>query len=180
MHRYAIECLKESKFSFSADVWSFGVTLYEIVARSDPPKVLNYLLSLNSWNHRLYVPVLSARCYLFLKKEIQWNDKASRGRHDFIATHQTAGEKYAITFSQGLPTWGKRETVVILLEIWVTWYIHSNFLFIYFFYQQVKLLMDQCWAADPKERPSFSSLIEKLEDLRRTYDWQPEITFAMA
>ncbi|KAM6957676.1 non-receptor tyrosine-protein kinase TYK2 [Aplochiton taeniatus] len=32
---YAIECLRESKFSFSSDIWSFGVTLYEILTYCD-------------------------------------------------------------------------------------------------------------------------------------------------
>ncbi|XP_039541897.1 non-receptor tyrosine-protein kinase TYK2 isoform X2 [Pimephales promelas] len=38
---YAIECLKDSKFSFASDVWSFAVTLYEILTncnhRQSPP-----------------------------------------------------------------------------------------------------------------------------------------------
>ncbi|XP_057672938.1 non-receptor tyrosine-protein kinase TYK2 [Corythoichthys intestinalis] len=33
---YALECLQDSKFSFRSDVWSFGVTFYEILTRCDP------------------------------------------------------------------------------------------------------------------------------------------------
>lgn len=41
--RYAVECLKECKFYYASDVWSFGVTLYELLTRCDsgqsPPAV---------------------------------------------------------------------------------------------------------------------------------------------
>ncbi|XP_060037700.1 non-receptor tyrosine-protein kinase TYK2 isoform X2 [Erinaceus europaeus] len=45
---YAPECLKECKFYYSSDVWSFGVTLYELLTRCDssqspPSKFLELL-----------------------------------------------------------------------------------------------------------------------------------------
>lgn len=62
LHRYAIECLKESKFSFSSDIWSFGVTLYEILTRCDhrqnPPTVRHYWpLTASSDLHTIYFHV---------------------------------------------------------------------------------------------------------------------------
>jgi len=34
-HRYAPECLIQSKFYIASDVWSFGVTLYELLTYCD-------------------------------------------------------------------------------------------------------------------------------------------------
>lgn len=44
--------------------------------------------------------------------------------------------------------------------------IYSRLIFLY---QQVKIIMEQCWAAEPKQRPSFRSLIEKFEGMHRPH-----------
>ncbi|XP_062294756.1 non-receptor tyrosine-protein kinase TYK2 isoform X1 [Scomber scombrus] len=120
---YAIECLKESKFSFSSDIWSFGVTLYEILTRCDqrqsPPN--KFFEMMGSAHGQMTVMVL-----------IKLLEKQTR-----------------------LPC--PRECP-----------------------HEVKILMDQCWAAEPAQRPSFRTLIEKFEAIRRTYDWQSNINFSMA
>lgn len=36
--RYAPECLTQCKFYLASDVWSFGVTLYELITYCDPTK----------------------------------------------------------------------------------------------------------------------------------------------
>uniref|UniRef100_A0A3Q2Y5L4 Tyrosine-protein kinase n=1 Tax=Hippocampus comes TaxID=109280 RepID=A0A3Q2Y5L4_HIPCM len=55
---YALECLKLNKFSFRSDVWSFGVTLYEILTRCDPSQKMNVnvLISLLERWQRLPCP----------------------------------------------------------------------------------------------------------------------------
>lgn len=40
--------------------------------------------------------------------------------------------------------------------------------------------MEQCWATQPAQRPSFRSLVEKLDAVRRTYDRQFNVNFSLA
>ncbi|XP_067333658.1 non-receptor tyrosine-protein kinase TYK2 isoform X2 [Channa argus] len=120
---YAIECLKESKFSFASDIWSFGVTLYEILTRCD---------------HRQSPPT----------KFFEMMEGA-QGQMTVMVLIKLLEKQLRLPCPKECP-------------------------------HEVKMLMDQCWAADPAQRPLFISLIEKLEAIRRTYDWQSNINFSLA
>ncbi|XP_073349940.1 non-receptor tyrosine-protein kinase TYK2 isoform X2 [Pagrus major] len=120
---YAIECLKESKFSFSSDIWSFGVTLYEILTRCDPRK----------------------------------NPPTKFGE----MMEETQGQM----------------TVMVLIKLLER---NRRLPCPKDCPHEVKMLMEQCWAADPKQRPTFRSLIEKFEGIRRTFDWHSNINFSLA
>lgn len=86
---YAIECLKESKFSFASDVWSFAVTLYEILThcnhRQSPPSkffemmglvhgqmTVVKLITLLEKNERLPCP-RDCPCEVYLLMEQCWD-----------------------------------------------------------------------------------------------------------
>ncbi|KAM3598092.1 uncharacterized protein V6R79_013377 [Siganus canaliculatus] len=120
---YAIECLKESKFSFSSDVWSFGVTLYEILTRCD---------------HRQ--SPLAKFCEM-----MEEND----GQMTVVVLIKLLERHLRLPCPRDCP-------------------------------HEVRLVMEQCWVADPKQRPTFDSLIKKFEAIARTYDWQANINFSLA
>ncbi|KAM8723603.1 non-receptor tyrosine-protein kinase TYK2 [Acanthopagrus schlegelii] len=119
---YAIECLKENKFSFSSDIWSFGVTLYEILTRCDPRK--NPLMK--------FKEMMETRGPMTVMELIKLLERNKR-----------------LPCPKDCPP-------------------------------EVKMLMEQCWAADPRQRPTFRSLIEKFEGIRRTFDCHSNINFSLA
>ncbi|XP_070704408.1 non-receptor tyrosine-protein kinase TYK2 [Pempheris klunzingeri] len=120
---YAIECLKENKFSFSSDIWSFGVTLYEILTHCD---------------HRQSPPT----------KFFEMMGVA-QGQMTLMVLTKLLDKQLRLPCPKECP-------------------------------HEVKVIMEQCWATDPAQRPAFRSLIEKFEAIRRTYDWQYNINFSLA
>lgn len=76
------------------------------------------------------------------------------------------------------------EVLLHAIELTLCWLNERPDIFImsffFFFNKQVKMLMEQCWAADPRQRPTFRSLIEKFEGIRRTFDFHSNINFSLA
>uniref|UniRef100_A0A8C8MD19 Tyrosine-protein kinase n=1 Tax=Oncorhynchus tshawytscha TaxID=74940 RepID=A0A8C8MD19_ONCTS len=118
---YAIECLKESKFSFSSDIWSFGVTLYEVLTHCD---------------HRQSPPV---------------------------------------KFVQMMGNVQGQMTVMVLIKLLEK---HNRLPCPRDCPSEVHMLMQHCWDFDPARRPSFKSLMESIEAIRKTYERQPNMWLA--
>ncbi|XP_047199858.1 LOW QUALITY PROTEIN: non-receptor tyrosine-protein kinase TYK2 [Hippoglossus stenolepis] len=110
---YAIECLKESKFSFSSDIWSFGVTLYEIFTDCD---------------HNQSPPIKFSKMMA-----------EPDGQMTMMVLVKLLERNLRLPCPKKCPL-------------------------------EVKRLMEHCWAANPTHRPTFTSLIESFEAIRRTYD----------
>uniref|UniRef100_A0A1A8MPN4 non-specific protein-tyrosine kinase n=1 Tax=Nothobranchius pienaari TaxID=704102 RepID=A0A1A8MPN4_9TELE len=120
---YAIECLKEMKFSFASDVWSFGVTLYEIFthcdSRQSPPTKFFEMMGLTEGS-------------MTLVKIIELLERNRR-----------------LPCPRDCP-------------------------------HEARLLMEQCWNKNAENRPSFKTLVDKFDALRRMYDWQFNPNFPMS
>uniref|UniRef100_A0A8C7UA05 Tyrosine-protein kinase n=3 Tax=Oncorhynchus mykiss TaxID=8022 RepID=A0A8C7UA05_ONCMY len=115
---YAIECLKESKFSFSSDIWSFGVTLYEVL------------------------------------------------------THCEYRQSPPVKFFQMMGKVKGQMTVLVLIKLLEK---HNRLPCPRDCPSEVRMLMQHCWDFDPARRPSFKSLIESIEAIRKTYERQPNV-----
>ncbi|KAM3863740.1 non-receptor tyrosine-protein kinase TYK2 [Diretmus argenteus] len=119
---YAIECLKESKFSFSSDIWSFGVTLYEILTGCD---------------HRQSPPT----------KFVEMMGKVHDGEMPVMVLIKLLEKPKRLPCPRDSP-------------------------------HELNLMMEECWDADPARRPSFKSLIGRIEAVRRTY-WQSNMSVSL-
>uniref|UniRef100_A0A667XMS8 Tyrosine-protein kinase n=1 Tax=Myripristis murdjan TaxID=586833 RepID=A0A667XMS8_9TELE len=120
---YAIECLKESKFSFSSDIWSFGITLYEILTCCD---------------HRQSPPTK----FFEMMGNVQ-------GQMTVMGLIKLLEKQRRLPCPRECP-------------------------------HEVNMLMQQCWHAEPSERPSFKCLTERIDAIRQTYDWQSNMNVSLA
>lgn len=118
---YAVECVRDNKFSFESDAWSFAVTLYEILTRCDPrespPTKYNEMKGPDypEMNSFVLVKMLEAQRRLPCPKNCP---------------------------------------------------------------HEVKIIINQCWATESSNRPTFSSLVERLERIRQ--DLQTRNSFSLA
>ncbi|KAI1884278.1 hypothetical protein AGOR_G00224790 [Albula goreensis] len=118
---YAIECLKESKFSFSSDVWSFGVTLYELLTRCE---------------HRQSPPTK----FFEMMGAVQ-------GQMTVMKLIDLLERRRRLPCPRDCP-------------------------------HQIYLEMQRCWDVDPGRRPSFTSMISSLGEIRKSYQQHPMIQLA--
>lgn len=70
--RYAPECLTQCKFYLASDVWSFGVTLYELITYCDSSKSPMTVSGSGSRSRpvlgNIVTMVQSGKCYTTLKE----------------------------------------------------------------------------------------------------------------